>query len=92
MKDGVNTGAPIAALHGAGAILAALYYRAETEAGQLIDLSPQESAVAVIGHAVLGYALSGVIPQPLGNRDPDKVPQGWGEGRWLAITLRTNEE
>ncbi len=96
MKGGVNTGDPIAALHGVGAILAALYYRAETGAGQFIDLSQQESAIAVIGHVFLGYAMDGVAPRPLGNRDPDRVPQGCypcrGEEHWLAISVRTDDE
>lgn len=96
MKGGVNTGDPIAALHAAGALLAALHHRAETGAGQSIDCSQQESAIAVIGDILLDFAMTGIAPEPRGNRDPEKAPQGCypcrGEDQWLALSVRTEDE
>lgn len=95
VKGGVNTGDPIAGLHAASAILAALYYRAETGFGQFIDLSQQESAICLIGEAVLDFAMNGRAPDPMANRDRTKVPQGCypctGEDRWIALSVHSEQ-
>lgn len=87
---------PAAALHATGAILTALFHKQQTGQGQHIDLSQAESAVCLIGEAVLGYALNGKIPARTGNRHPVFAPHGCyrckGEDRWVAIAVSTEEE
>jgi len=95
MKGGVNTGDPIAGLHAAGAILAALHYRAETGIGQFIDLSQQESAICLTGETILDHAMNGRTPEPAANRDRAKVPQGCypcsGDDHWIALSVHTEQ-
>jgi len=87
---------PVAALHATGAILAALFHQRRTGQGQHIDLSQAESATCVIGEAVLGYALSGKLPERLGNRHPILAPYGCypcrGEDKWVTIAVSSEEE
>ena len=55
MKSGINHGDPVTGSHAAGAILVALRHRRSTGRGMFIDVSQQESAVALIGAQLLGY-------------------------------------
>jgi crotonobetainyl-CoA:carnitine CoA-transferase CaiB-like acyl-CoA transferase len=87
---------PAAALHAASAILTALVYRQKTSRGQHIDLAQSESATCLVGEAVLGYALTGTIPYPNGNRHQLSAPQGiyrcQGDDKWVAVAVNTEEE
>jgi crotonobetainyl-CoA:carnitine CoA-transferase CaiB-like acyl-CoA transferase len=87
---------PAAALHATGAILTAFFYRQRTGQGQYIDLSQAESAICLIGEAVLGYALNGKIPSRIGNRHPIYAPHGCyrckGEDRWVVIAISSDDE
>jgi crotonobetainyl-CoA:carnitine CoA-transferase CaiB-like acyl-CoA transferase len=87
---------PAAALHAAGAILIALFHKNRSGQGQHIDLSQAESAITLIGEAVLGYTLNGQIPLPRGNRHPFQGPQGCyrckGEDSWVAIAVSSHKE
>jgi crotonobetainyl-CoA:carnitine CoA-transferase CaiB-like acyl-CoA transferase len=87
---------PVAGLHAVAAILTALFYRRRTGKGQNIDLSQAESAVCVIGEAVLGYSLDKKIPQNRANRHPEHAPYGCfackGEDQWVMISVTTEEE
>ena len=47
MKSGINHGDPITGSHAAGVVLAALRHRRRTGKGMFIDVSQQESAVAL---------------------------------------------
>ncbi|MDQ1430059.1 MAG: hypothetical protein QOF40_661 [Actinomycetota bacterium] len=80
---------------GAFAILAALHYRAAVGRGQLVELAQIENVLNQLGDAFLEVQLGG-DPQRVGNRDPEFAPQGVypcaGEERWLAITVRDDEE
>src|SRR6185436_5610249 len=53
MHVGVSYGDPTGGLHGAFAVLAALLYRARTGGGQFIDLSQQETSIAVLPEGVM---------------------------------------
>lgn len=70
MKSGINHGDPITGSHAAGVLLAALRYRRRTGKGMFVDVSQQESAVALIGGEVLGYQISGQEPERMGNHSP----------------------
>ncbi|MCE2405498.1 MAG: CoA transferase [Dehalococcoidia bacterium] len=96
MKSGINHGDPITGSHAAGAILVALRYRRKTGKGMFIDVSQQESAVALIGPQLLGYQMTGVEPERRGNRSelyaPHNTYRCLGEDRWVAIAATSDGE
>jgi benzylsuccinate CoA-transferase BbsF subunit len=96
MKSGINHGDPITGSHAAGVVLAALRYRRRTGQGMFIDVSQQESAVALIGGEVLAYQMTGQEPERQGNHSPYFAPYNTyscaGEDRWLAIAVSMDEE
>lgn len=87
---------PVAALNAAGAILLALWHRRRSGQGQFIDLSQAEGATCLIGDAILGYQMTGRLPERMDNRHPSMAPHGCyrcrGEDRWIAITVSSEEE
>ncbi|HWP65603.1 MAG TPA: CoA transferase [Candidatus Limnocylindria bacterium] len=89
MHVGVSYGDPTAGLHGAFAVLAALWHRARTGAGQYIDLSQWETSIAVLGDAIIGESIGAPPPARDGNRVPHMAPHGvfraLGEDRWIAL-------
>ena len=96
MKSGINHGDPITGSHAAGVVLAALRYRKRTGKGMFIDVSQQESAVALIGGDLLAYQMTGEEPERRGNRSPHFAPHNsyrcLGEDRWVTIAATTHEE
>ena len=96
MKSGINHGDPITGSHAAGVVLAALRYRRRTGQGMFIDVSQQESAVALIGGEVLAHQITGQEPERWGNHSPYFAPYNLypcaGEDRWVAIAVTTDEE
>jgi crotonobetainyl-CoA:carnitine CoA-transferase CaiB-like acyl-CoA transferase len=96
MHVGISYGDPTGGLHGAVAVLSALLHRAATGEGQYIDLSQQETSVAVLGEGVLEQTVAGGQPERNGNRNPHMAPHGVfrcaGEQRWVAIAVRSDEE
>jgi len=96
MHVGISYGDPTGGLHGAVAVLSALLHRAASGEGQYIDLSQQETSVAVLGEGVLEQTVSGTQPARDGNRNPRMAPHGVfrcaGEQRWVAIAVRSDEE
>jgi crotonobetainyl-CoA:carnitine CoA-transferase CaiB-like acyl-CoA transferase len=87
---------PVAATHGAIAVLAALRHRDRTGEGQFIDLSLLESAAALFDEALMDWSLNQRVPVPTGNRHPRHAPQGCypsaGVDSWLALTVRDERE
>ncbi|MPY60063.1 CaiB/BaiF CoA-transferase family protein [Streptomyces spongiae] len=81
----------VAGLQAALATLAALEHRAETGRGQHIDLSQLEAIAAHMGTSLLTASQS-----PAGNAHPRWSPQGvyrcLGADRWLAVSVRSDEE
>jgi benzylsuccinate CoA-transferase BbsF subunit len=96
MHVGISYGDPTGGLHGAMVVLAALLHRASTGVGQYIDLSQQETSIAVLGEGVLEYSMTGGQPPRDGNRVPHMAPHGVfrcaGEQRWVAIAVRDDAE
>ena len=68
MKSGINHGDPITGSHAAGVLLAALRRRRRTGRGMFIDVSQQESSVALMGGEVLAYQMTVREPERRGNR------------------------
>jgi len=96
MHVGISYGDPNGGLHGAVAVLAALHHRARTGQGQYIDMSQQETSIAVLAEGVAEYTMNGVQPPRDGNRDPQMAPHGvfrcTGHERWVAIAVRNDAE
>ena len=96
MHVGISYGDPTGGLHGAVAVLAALLYRARTGKGQFIDLSQQETSIAVLPEGVMEQTMNGAQPPRHGNRDHAMAPHGVfrcaGEQRWVAVAVRDDEE
>lgn len=95
MKSGINHGDPITGSHAAGVLMAALRYRRRTGKGMFIDVSQQESSVALMGPEVLAYQMTGQEPVRRGNRSGWFAPANSypcaGEDRWVTIAA-TNQE
>ena len=58
------------------AVMAALHHRAATGKGQHIEIAQVEATVAAMEGAYLDYFANGTVAEPMGNRDPNAVPQG----------------
>ena len=96
MKSGINHGDPISGSHAAGIVLAALRRRRRTGDGMYIDVSQQESAVALIGPYLLGYQMTGREPQRRGDRSEIYAPHNAypcrGDDSWVTIAVTSDEE
>lgn len=72
------------------AVMAALEHHRATGEGQYIDLSQAESALHLLGPALLHQSLNGVTWERDGNRDLVFAPQGVyptaGDDNWIAIS------
>ena len=83
-------------MHAAFAMMTALQRRARTGEGAHIDLSMREVATAVVADAVLDYILNRRTETRRGNRHPWIAPHGCypcaGDGRWVAIAVRTDDD
>jgi benzylsuccinate CoA-transferase BbsF subunit len=83
-------------MHGALAILVALIHRNRTGEGQYIDISEWEATTSLLGEPLMEYLMNGRIPGPTGNRDSIMAPHGYypckGEGQWVSIAVKTDEE
>ncbi|HEY6395672.1 MAG TPA: CoA transferase [Candidatus Binataceae bacterium] len=76
MHAGFSYADPNAGVHGAFAVIAALYHRHKTGEGQYIDMSQWECAMDVLAEGILEYTMNGREPERNGNRDPYLAPHG----------------
>ena len=74
VRVGTSIGDIAAALFLAVGINAALYHRAQTGAGMLIDVAMLDGQVAILENAIARHATTGSIPGPLGARHPSITP------------------
>jgi benzylsuccinate CoA-transferase BbsF subunit len=83
-------------IHGAFAVLSALYYRERTGKGQYIDMAQIEVGASVIGEAFMEYFMNGRVLGTMGNRSTTMAPHNnypcLGEDRWVSIAVDTEEE
>jgi len=93
---GVSYGDPNGGIHGAAAVLAALWHRQRTGAGQYIDQSQWESAIAVLPEGIMAQVMNGEQPARMGNRSFTMAPHGTfraaGEDAWVSIACESDEE
>ncbi len=76
MHAGFSYADPNAGIHGAFAVIAALYHRHKTGEGQYIDMSQWECAMDLLAEGLLEYTMNGREPERIGNRDPLMAPHG----------------
>jgi len=95
-KTGISYGDPVAGAAAAGAVALALIRRQRTGEGTFIDLAQREVMATLIGEAFVRASLRGQVPPHRGNRDERFAPQGvyrsFGVDRWVAISVRNDEE
>ena len=86
----------VAALCAALGVAAALRHRNRTGQGQYVEAAHLEGTAALLGAPMLEYQMTGAIPVPPGNDDPDFAPHNnypcAGADAWVAIAVRTEEE
>src|SRR6202035_1071405 len=63
MHAGFSYADPNAGVHGAFAIMAALFHRAKTGQGQYIDMSQWECAMGLLAEGILEYTMNGIEPE-----------------------------
>lgn len=78
------------------ALLAALDQRRRTGTGCHLDISQVETAVTFLAPQLLDYQVNGRVAAARGNRDDRYAPSGVfrsaGEDKWLALTVRDDDE
>ena len=81
------------AMHGAFAILSAIYHHSKTGEGQYIDASMLEGSANFLGELIMGYELNGRLGERVGNRDAIMAPHGCykcrpsSETEWVVIAV-----
>ena len=87
---------PLAGVHGAFAVLAALEERRETGRGQHIEVPMIDLAVNVSAEQIFEFEAYGELMTRTGNRCLQAAPQGVyacaGTDEWLALSVTTEEQ
>jgi crotonobetainyl-CoA:carnitine CoA-transferase CaiB-like acyl-CoA transferase len=87
---------PLAGIHGATAVMAALEHRRHTGEGQWIEMALNECGAAFCCEALLDHQATGTVRRPNGNRDPRFAPQGAypcaGVDHWVAICVQSDDD
>lgn len=83
-----------AALMGGTSVLAALFQRAETHKGALIDMSLTDGMISLLYTFMPGYFISGKAPGPQGNQHPMAAP--WDnyptKDGWVIICMADDRQ
>jgi crotonobetainyl-CoA:carnitine CoA-transferase CaiB-like acyl-CoA transferase len=84
------------AMHGAFAIMAALYHRNLTGEGQYIDAAMIEGSANFLGELVMGYVMNGKLGERVGNRDAIMAPHGCypcaDQDEWITLAISNQKE
>ena len=84
------------AMHGAFAIICALYHREQTGEGQQIDAAMIEGSANFLGEALMDTIMNDRVGERMGNRDNSMAPHGCyrcrGEYNWVAIAVSNDTE
>jgi crotonobetainyl-CoA:carnitine CoA-transferase CaiB-like acyl-CoA transferase len=84
------------AMHGAFAVMAALYHRRNTGEGQYIDAAMIEGSCNFLGETMMGYTMNGATGERMGNRDRVMAPHGCyrcqGDDEWVAIAVTGEDD
>jgi CoA:oxalate CoA-transferase len=73
-KVGTSLGDLNAAVHGAFAIMAALWHRERSGEGQHIDISMQEAMVSILEGAVVRWTVGNELMTPIGSHNTNESP------------------
>lgn len=77
------------------AVMAALDHRRRGGGGQYVDFSQAESAIHLLGPALLDYEVNGRVAERQGNRDRLMAPHGVypaaGDDRWVAVAVEDDD-
>jgi benzylsuccinate CoA-transferase BbsF subunit len=95
-STGVSWGDPVAANHGAFAMLSAIHHSSKTGQGQYIELSQWEGLIGFIPEAVLDYTLNKRVRVRQANRHEFMAPHNadacQGDLKWVTIAVANDEE
>ena len=84
------------AMHGAFAIMCALYHREQTGEGQQIDAAMIEGSANFLGEALMDTVINDRVGEHVGNHDNFMAPHGCyrcrGEYGWVAIAVSNDAE
>ena len=86
---------PVAGVHAAVALLAALEHKRRTGEGQLIEVAQIEVGAAVTAEPVIEYSLTGKVRPREGNRHrtyAQGVYPASGHDEWVAISVRHDSD
>ena len=87
---------PLAGVHGAFAVLAALEERRKTGRGQHVEVPMIDLAVNISAEQILEFEVYGELMSRTGNRCLQAAPQGVyscaGADEWLALSVTTEEQ
>ena len=90
-KCGIAWPDPVAGIHAAFAVLAALWERSEARSGTTIEVAQFETAVSMIADRLIRAQIDDADPIILGNRHPIHAPHGVypaaGDDCWLAVAV-----
>jgi crotonobetainyl-CoA:carnitine CoA-transferase CaiB-like acyl-CoA transferase len=96
LRIGIAFPDAVGGLHGAYALLAALWERELTGQAVHVDLSQLETLMSFAGEAFIAASADGVSPPRHGNRSADHAPQGIyrcdGDDAWVAVTVQGDAE
>ena len=86
----------VAAICAALGVAAALRRRNRTGCGQYVEACHLEGTASLLGVPMLQYQMTGRIPTPPGNDDPDLAPNNnypcAGEDAWVSISVRDDAQ
>ncbi len=94
-KSPIAYGDPNAGAIAAAAAIAALLHRERTGEGQHVEVAQWEALIGNIGEAILGYQMTGVLPESRGNRHVSRVQGVYpcaGADAWVAVSIGTDRE
>jgi len=87
---------PIAGIHGAFVLLAALEHRDRTGEGQQIEMPMAEVALNVAAEPIVTWSAYGALLERAGDRGAPGAPQGVyacvGEEQWVALSITNDDE
>ena len=96
ITPGMTTADPVASLHGAFAILAALVERRKTGKGRSIDISICESFASILEESILEFTVKCEEPHQIGAGHTYYAPYGYyrckGEDSWIAVSVTSDKE